>query len=382
MRSPVKIVFFVHSIRSDWNNGHAHFLRGVCSELQHRGHDLVVYEPYDAWSVANLTADAGPDAVDAYKSAYPSLAPVVYDESNLDLDAALDGASLVVVHEWNTTSLVSRIGAHRRTNRYTLLFHDTHHKSATDPDALQACDLADYDGVLAYGESVRERYLAAGWSSHVWVWHEAADVRVFQPLAGPVKPQSLVWIGNWGDDERTQELWEFLLAPVQMLRLEAMVCGVRYPAEARAALKVAGCSYGGWLPNFRVPQVFAAYPVTVHVPRRAYVRDLRGVPTIRPFEALACGIPLVSAPWDDSEGLFSIGKDFLMAGSQREMAKCIRTVLHDREAAEELSAHGRQTILDRHTCGHRVDELMTIIEGLQQAPAHRLEGQPAKEMIS
>jgi spore maturation protein CgeB len=376
----VRIAFFVHSIRSDWNNGHAHFVRGVCSELQHRGHEVLVYEPKNAWSVANLEADAGPYAVTAYKGAYPSLDPIVYDGATLDLDRALDGVSLVIVHEWNPSSLVTQIGHHRRSNRYTLLFHDTHHKSATDPDALHACDLDGYDGVLAYGASVRERYLSAGWSARVWVWHEAADVRVFRPLAGDPKPESLVWIGNWGDEERTQELWEFLLAPVQTLKLHATVYGVRYPADAQAALRVAGCAYKGWLANFRVPHVFAQFPLTVHIPRRAYVRDLPGVPTIRPFEALACGIPLISAPWHDAEGLFSVGRDFLMAHSEREMAACMRTVLHDRDVADSLSAHGRQTILNRHTCGHRVDELMQICHSLQPHNAAAL-GE-AKEMIS
>jgi spore maturation protein CgeB len=378
----MRIVCFYHSVRSDWNNGHAHFVRGICTELQSRGHEVVVYEPRDAWSVTNLAEDAGELAVDAYRSVYPSLSAVTYDEATLDLDAALDRASLVIVHEWNSSALIARIGAHRLANRYTLLFHDTHHKSATDPDALSACDLSGYDGVLAYGGSVRERYLAAGWARRVWVWHEAADVRVFRPIAGEVRPESLVWIGNWGDEERTQELWEFLLAPVQTLKIEATVYGVRYPVEAQAALRLAGCAYLGWLPNFRVPQVFARFPLTVHIPRRAYVRDLPGVPTIRPFEALACGIPLVSAPWLDIEGLFTAGKDFLMARNQREMASCIRAVLHDRDLADELSAHGRQTIVARHTCAHRVDELLGICAQLQAPPLSRLPDNAPKEKIS
>ena len=76
--------------------------------------------------------------------------------------------------------------------------------------------------------------------------------------------------------------------------------GVRYPADARAsACGCAGISYGGWIANADVPQAFARHRVTVHVPRRPYVAALPGIPTIRMFEALACGIPLVSAPWDD-----------------------------------------------------------------------------------
>jgi spore maturation protein CgeB len=287
----------------------------------------------------------------------------------------------VIVHEWNPHDLVRRIGTHRRTHHYRLLFHDTHHRSVTDPASMAAYDLQDYDGVLAYGASLRERYQSAGWARRVWVWHEAADVRVFRPIVGDVEDGSIVWIGNWGDDERTQELWEFLLAPVQALRLKASVYGVRYPQEAKGALRLAGCSYEGWLPNFKVPQVFARFALTLHVPRRAYAHQLAGVPTIRPFEALACGIPLISAPWQDAERLFTIGKDFLMVRNRREMIESMRDLLNDTQMAAELSAHGRQTILNRHTCAHRVDELLGIYSELEQSDSQSA-SRSAKEMIS
>src|SRR3954469_8881034 len=62
--SAMRIVIFCHSLASDWNHGNAHFLRGVCSELVARGHDVAVYEPHDAWSAQNLVAEAGESALD------------------------------------------------------------------------------------------------------------------------------------------------------------------------------------------------------------------------------------------------------------------------------------------------------------------------------
>jgi spore maturation protein CgeB len=50
----MKFVLFYHSILSDWNHGNAHFLRGIASELVERGHQVVVYEPADGWSLSNL----------------------------------------------------------------------------------------------------------------------------------------------------------------------------------------------------------------------------------------------------------------------------------------------------------------------------------------
>ena len=100
--------------------------------------------------------------------------------------------------------------------------------------------------------------------------------------------------------------------------------------------------------------------MTVHVPRRPYTAALPGIPTIRPFEALACGIPLVSAPWRDSEGLFTPGEDFLVARDGRECAAHLKAILDDPRLARSLAQHGRRTILERHTCGHRVEELLAI----------------------
>jgi spore maturation protein CgeB len=174
-----------------------------------------------------------------------------------------------------------------------------------------------------------------------------------------------VWIGNWGDGERTGELHEFLIDPIRRLSISARVHGVRYPEEAQRRLHDVGIEYGGWLPNYRVPEVFAGYRCTVHIPRRPYVVALPGVPTIRVFEALACGIPLISAPWSDTDGLFTPGADFLMVRNGDEMTRGLWSVLHDRALADSLAAHGLQTILSRHTCGHRVDQLLAIVSELQ-----------------
>ena len=361
----MKLVFFVHSLVSDWNHGNAHFLRGVVTELLGRGHDVDVYEPADAWSVQNLVADHGLAALNEFARAYPHLRSQRYASLDLDhdLDRALDGADVVIVHEWNDHDLVKRIGAHRARNRsYTLFFHDTHHRAVTRPEEMRAYDLRHYDGVLAYGGVIRDLYLRNGWAQRAWTWHEAADTRLFHPRPHAEPVGDAVWIGNWGDEERTAELREFFIEPVRDLKLRARVHGVRYPAEGVAALREANIEYGGWLPNHRVPEVFAAHRVTVHVPRRPYATSLPGIPTIRPFEALACGIPLVSAPWDDAEHLFITGADYLVARNGVEMRAQLRAVLEDRNLARLLAENGLRTIQARHTCAHRVDELMEIVD--------------------
>ncbi|MFL6695095.1 MAG: glycosyltransferase [Ramlibacter sp.] len=361
----MRVVLFCHSLVSDWNHGNAHFLRGICGELLARQHQVEVHEPVDAWSVANLVAEHGQAPIEGFARAYPHLRSKRYDLATLDLDAALDGADLVIVHEWNDHQLVKRIGEHRRAHpSYRLLFHDTHHRSVTEAQSMAAYDLRHYDGVLAFGSVIRDLYRKHGWAARAWTWHEAADTRVFKPMPSTTREGDLVWIGNWGDEERTAELHEFLLEPVKALGLRAKVHGVRYPDHALAALRDAGITFGDWLPNYEAPAVFARYAVTVHVPRRPYVQALPGIPTIRVFEALACGIPLLSAPWDDCEGLFEPGADFLVARDGARMREHLKAILGDPFMARELAEHGRKTILARHSCSHRVDELMAIYDEL------------------
>ena len=357
----MKIIMFYHSLLSDWNHGNAHFLRGIATELIDHGNEVEVYEPANSWSYTNMIADNGEEINNDFYDHYPLLKSNRYDPKKLNLDKILIDADLVIVHEWNEPALISAIAEKKENYSFKILFHDTHHRAATDKSSMNKFDLHDYDGVLVFGEKIKKIYEEERWAKNVWTWHEAADTRIFKPLPGYLKGD-LVWIGNWGDNERTKELFEFIIDPVKELKLKATFYGVRYPPKAIKALKEAGINYGGWLPNYKVPEVFAGYRFTVHVPRRPYVEALPGIPTIRPFEALSCGIPLISAPWNDIENLFRPGKDFVFAHNKNQMKDWMNKITTDDKLAESLSAHGIQTILKKHTCAHRVDELYTICD--------------------
>jgi spore maturation protein CgeB len=152
---------------------------------------------------------------------------------------------------------------------------------------------------------------------------------------------------------------------VQTLGLTATVHGVRYPPEALSELASSGISYAGWIANAEAPEAYARHRMTVHIPRRPYVESLPGVPTIRVFEALACGVPLVSVQWRDEEGLFSPGEDYLVADTPLAMQQALRALRHDEAMRRELSINGLATIRRRHTCAHRVDQLLAIVAQLR-----------------
>jgi len=360
----LKIAYLTHSLESCWNHGNAHFLRGVLRELRLRGHEVLALEPTGAWSLENLLRDHGEAGLDAFRTHYPELAPRRFAGVE-EAEAALDGADAVIVHEWNDPALVAAVGRMRRRGaRFALLFHDTHHRAVSDPEAIRTFDLDGYDGVLAFGATLAEVYRRWGWGDRVHIWHEAADTRLFRPPAEDGPRAGLVWIGNWGDGERTAELEAFLLRPAEAAALPLDIHGVRYPEEALAMLDRHGARYRGWLPNARAPEVFARHLATVHVPRRFYVDTLPGIPTIRVFEALACGIPLVSASWEDSESLFRPGRDFLTARDGAEMTRHLAALRDDPALRRSLAESGLETIRARHTCAHRAEELLGVLATL------------------
>ena len=126
----MRVLVFSHSLISDWNHGNAHFLRGVMRDLVARGHEALALEPEGGWSRENLRATQGEAAEARFFETFPDLESRSYG-AGFDHAAALDGADVVIVHEWTDPELVKRIGDQRRGMGFTLLFHDTHHRAVS-----------------------------------------------------------------------------------------------------------------------------------------------------------------------------------------------------------------------------------------------------------
>jgi spore maturation protein CgeB len=362
--------FFAHSWISDWNHGNAHFLRGLANELVKLGHEVRCYEERDGWSMKNLASEgpgAASEALVGFRRAFPSLDVRFYslgEGLREFLRSELVGADIVVIHEWNSPELMSAILELKSNFGFRVLFHDTHHRAYTNPKEILRFPLSEFDGVLAFGDAIRRIYIDGFGVKRVWTFHEAADTDHFFPVES-AKDTDVVWIGNWGDEERTHELEEFLMTPACALPdARFAVHGVRYPKQALDRLSHSHIEFRGYLPNLRAPEMYARSRISLHVPRRFYANGLSGVPTIRVFEALAAGSPLVCAPWQDAEGLFRPGKDYVCVRDSDAMAAELRRLLRDDAARQQIAASGLETIRSRHTCAHRAQQLMEICQEL------------------
>ena len=372
MNQQWNIHYFAHSWVSDWNHGNAHFLRGLARSLGRLGHKVKCYEQLGSWSLTNLVKNEGERAIssiDEFRRIYPGLNIHFYNNDSTFAEFAhqhLRGADVVIIHEWNEPEAVNQVLALKDKLHFRALFHDTHHRAYTNAREILRFRLDLFDGVLAFGDAVKRIYRDGFGIQNVWTFHEAADVEAFQPTAGK-KTTDLVWIGNWGDEERTKELEEFLIGPArQMPDKKVVVHGVRYPEDGLKKLQAAGIEFRGYIPNLDAPRVYGRSKLALHVPRRQYSNGLSGVPTIRVFEALACGAPLVCSPWNDAEHLFRPGEDFVCVPDGRAMKHEIERLLLDDTAREQLSLNGLETIRARHTCQHRAEQLVDICQELSR----------------
>jgi len=371
MTHQLNIALFCHSLVSDWNHGNAHFLRGLMRELVGMGHRVRCYEELGSWSLMNLMKNEGEQAIqaiDSFRNAYPQLDIRFYKSGAPGfaefLKEELRGTDVVLLHEWNDPHVVNSLLQLKKELGFIALLHDSHHRAYTSAGEILKFNLHLIDGVLAFGEAIRRIYSDGFGIARAWTFHEAADIEKFHPVSHQ-KEIDVVWVGNWGDEERTRELEEFLIAPAEELPgCRVVVHGVRYPDIALHKLSQAGIEYRGYLPNLRSPEVYGRSALAIHVPRRQYTNGLSGIPTIRVFEALACGIPLVCSPWQDEEHLFHPGEDYLVVKDGKHMKAELQRLLRDETARRQIAEQGVRTIRERHTCAHRARQLISICEEL------------------
>ncbi len=372
----VRVVVFCHSLVSDWNHGNAHFLRGVVTELMSRGHDVRVLEPEDGWSRSNLANDHGAEAIAGFHRAYPRLRSETYSAAALDVDAIVGDADLVIVHEWTDHDLVAAIGrSHaRRGDRdpaVSRLPSSIGHRPGGDvrlrPVAIRRRPRLRRSGARSLspaplggtepGPGTRPR-------TH------RSSIRVRQTPVPPRRSRRTFAATSSGS-----------ATGVTMNGRRSSMSSCSSPSgDSDSAPRSSVCATRrtrrpGWRPTASTTadgcptishrRCTPRFAITVHVPRRPYLESLPGIPTIRPFEALACGIPLVSARWDRTGGLFSPGEDFLVARDGDEMTTQLSRLIHDPELRCRLSRRGLETIRARHTCAHRVDQLLAVCSDLR-----------------
>jgi spore maturation protein CgeB len=334
----VKVVFLGLSITSSWGNGHATNYRALVRALRAAGHDALFLERDAPWYAAQRDA---PGAGELYRSL-----------GELERWAAhVRAADLVVVGSYVPEGVAVAEWA-LETARGAVAFYDIDTPvtlaklAAGDDEYLSAALVPRFDLYLSFTGGPTLALLEQRWGARRAVaFHCLVDPELYRPLAAP-RRWLLGYLGTYSDD-RQPALERLLLAPARRLPDDRfVVAGPQYPDSIDWPPNVERIEH---LPPARHPAFYAAQAFTLNVTRAAMVAA-GWSPSVRLFEAAACGVPVISDRWD---GLAELLPEVLVADGPLDVLRLL-------DGAPDGTAL-RQRVLAEHTAARRVAQLEQLV---------------------
>lgn len=345
----MKIVILGLSITSSWGNGHATTYRSLTRALHRRGHSLLFLERDVPWYAGQR------DLVD------PPYCPTRLYQDLEELDAhygqAVAEADLVIVGSCVPDGIA--VGQWVvETARGLAAFYDIDTPVTLVGLARGACDYlsADlipcYDLILSFAggpvlQTLEQQYGAA----MARPLYCSVDPDAYFPEPGVDAALDLGYMGTYSPD-RQPGLERLLLDPARSWPDgRFMVAGPQYPAEIDWPDTVRHAEH---LPPGEHRRFYNSQRYTLNLTRADMV-ELGYSPSVRLFEAAACGTPIISDYWEGLDLFFRIGEEILVAETTKEILAIIgETSEHDRR---RLADAARRRVLGRDTSDHRASDL-------------------------
>ncbi len=346
-------------ITSSWGNGHATTYRALLAALAARGHEILFLERDRPWYRENRDL---PRPSFCRVALYNSVAELdQYEAEVREADAVIVGSFVpegVQVAEWVLRTASGATAFYDIDTPITLA-----KLAARDHEYLEPKLIPRFDSYLSFTggpslELLEETYGAR--AAHAL--YCSVDPSAYYPEPQPLR-WDLGYLGTYSED-RQGTLQELLLEPAERLpERRFTVVGPMYPGDLQ------------WPPNVeRRPHLspaehrafYNAQRFTLNVTRADMIKA-GWSPSVRLFEAAACGVPIISDAWSGLETFFTPGREILVAGSQAEVCEILQH-LPEQERAE-IGLRARARVLARHTAAHRAAELESLLTGTHSVPA-------------
>lgn len=343
----MKVVVLGLSITSSWGNGHATNYRGLVRELAARGHEVLFCERNVPWyeSTRDLRELRG-----ARLLLYGSL-----DELAQLAGEQIAEANLVIVgsHVPEGVAVADYVlsTTEGRTAFYDIETPETIAKlAAGDHEYLTPALIPRFDLYLSSSGGSSLSVLEEHGARHVIPFYSLVDPRGFVAVAS--RPcWDLGYLGSYSAD-RQSGLDSLMLAPARALRARRfVVAGPHYPEDIDWPANVARIQH---VAPARHPVFYGAQRFTLNLTRAA-MREAGWSPSVRLFEAAACGTAIITDHWPGLDEFFTPDKEVLVARSADDVLRVlIETGIETRLA---LAARARQRVLREHTAARRIDQL-------------------------
>jgi spore maturation protein CgeB len=355
---PLRIIVLGLSITSSWGNGHATNFRGLVRALTAGGHDVLFLERDVPWYAEHRDLPAPPYGRTELYQSLDELRDRFVDEVRT-ADVVVVGSYVpegIPVGRWVTSVARGVTVFDDIDTPVTLASLERRECEYLTADLVGAFDL-----YLSFTGGPTLDVLEQRWGARrARAFHCLVDLDTYSP-----QPVELRWdlgyLGTYSDD-RQPALDRMLVEPAtQRPSLRTVVAGPLYPDHLVWPRNVDRIDH---LAPAEHPAFYSAQRLTVNVTRADMVRA-GWSPSVRLFEAAACGVPIVSDRWPGLESFFRPGTDILLADTAGDVLAHLDRL--DDARREEIGVSARARILAGHTAEHRAAELETHVRELLAA---------------
>ncbi|BDG07485.1 CgeB family protein [Anaeromyxobacter paludicola] len=348
MSAPLDIVFLGLSITSSWGNGHAVTYRGLVRELCRAGHRVLFLERDVPWYAENRDLPAPPFGRTALYRSLDELRGR-FAEQVREADLVVVGSYVpdgVAVGEWALSAARGRTAFYDIDTPVTLA-----NVRRGECGYLTAAQVPRYDLYLSFtGGPLLERIERELGARRARPLYCSCDPEEHRPAEVPLR-WDLGYLGTYSAD-RQPALEALLVEPARRWPAGRFAVvgpmfppGLRWPANVDRSAHLSPREHRGF---------YGAQRFTLNVTRADMVQA-GWSPSVRLFEAAACGTPVVSDRWPGIEDFFRPGEELLLARSSEEALAIVRDT--PEAARRRIGAAARRRVLAEHTAAHRARAL-------------------------
>ena len=356
----MKIVFFGLSITSSWGNGHATNYRALVRALAGRGHDVLFLERDVPWYAAKRDLPQPPwGRTELYES---------LDELGARFSGVVSSADLVVigsyvpqgvaVAEWAVDAAGGPVAFWDIDTPITVAKLES-----GDEEYLSRALVPRFDLYLSFtGGPLLERIESEFGAKRAHPFYCMADPGVYRPLDEEER-WLLGYIGTYSVD-RQPTVESLLIEPARRLAHgRFVVAGPQYPPEVAWPDNVERIEH---LAPDRHPRFYAQQRFALNLTRAAMV-EAGWSPSVRLFEAAACGVPVISDWWEGLGEFFEPGAEIVVAESSDDVVEALQDIPAD--DAHAIGAAARDRVLAEHTPEQRAEQLEAHVRALSAVAA-------------
>lgn len=346
------IVILGLSITSSWGNGHATTYRSLAKALASRGHQLTFFEKDVPWYAANRDLPEPPYCRTVlYRKA----------EELADHGQTLREADLIVLGSYVPDG-ETIAGIVKLLSRGCFVFYDI-----DTPVTLTKLARGDYEYLHPRLIPIFDMYWSFTGGPILVRLETRYGARRALPLYCSVDPDlyypertehplALGYLGTYSSDR--QPTLDELLVKTALAMPEGRFCvaGAQYPVNIEWPDNVEVISH---IPPFQHRGFYTTQRFTLNVTRRDMI-DVGYSPSVRLFEAGACGTPIISDYWPGLEMFFQLGSEILVARSSEDVRGYLAMGEGERE---KIAERFRRRVLAGHTATHRALQVEQYLQG-------------------